>query len=107
VTYIQAKLLCILNQSPGTGTTANALLILADQLIAAKLNALNIAKCDTTAAAFCNSAIGAGDSLIGGTVITSNCSTFTYVKASSTAGKQMIDVGSQLNTCNNSCKATQ
>src|SRR5205823_371937 len=50
VPYTKTQLLAVLNQNPGTGSTANALLILADQLIAAKLNAINIAKCDASAA---------------------------------------------------------
>ena len=40
-TYSQAELLAILKTSPGTGTKSDASLILADQLIAAKLNVAN------------------------------------------------------------------
>src|SRR5206468_5345555 len=41
VSYTQAELLAILKTNPGIGTKSDASLILADQLIAAKLNVAN------------------------------------------------------------------
>jgi hypothetical protein len=61
VTYSQAQLLAILKLSPGSGTKADASLILAQQLIAAKLNLANGASPCPIA-----STVAAADALIGG-----------------------------------------
>jgi len=108
-TYTPAELLSIFNQNPGTGSAGNALLILADQLITAKLNKCNIGVCAGDVAGFgtcANAAIAQADCLIGCTTIV-NGTTFGYVKASSALGQCMIAVANTLNTCNNSCSATQ
>jgi len=114
--YTQQQLLAMFNQSPGSGGNANALLILVDQLITAKLNKCNIAQCNGDVAGFgacANAAIAQADYLIGCLTITPcasgpNCSAgFAYVKVSSSLGQQMIAVATTLNNCNNSCNATQ
>jgi hypothetical protein len=84
--YNQCQLLCVLDQ-PGEG---NALIILAHQLIAAKLNVLS------GAAPPSGNAIGVADGLIGSSDILSG-----FVDPSSTLGQQMTDLADALDLYNN------
>lgn len=111
VSYDASHMLCILKKSVGSGSTGNALLILADQLITAKENECNIGVCGGDAAGFgacADAAIVAADALIGSTlIVNANCTTFGYVKVSSPLGQLMVAQANILNTCNNTCTATQ
>src|SRR5439155_20205262 len=91
--YTQAELLTILSTPVGTGTKADASLILADQLIAAKLN---IAAGSDPAPV--SSTIAHADSLLsafGGNKLPYK------VKTSSAIGKMMVSDANTLNSYNN------
>ena len=91
-TYTQAELLVILNTPVGKGTSADASLILADQLIAAKLNVSN----------------GSAPGPISGTISAADARLSTFggklpyhVAPSSTVGQEMVNLGRTLDQYNN------
>jgi len=87
ITYTENQLLAILNAPPVTGKMANASLILADQLIATKLDLLN----GSTACPIA-STIAAADALIGN---------LPKISPSSDKGQQMIALAATLANYNN------
>jgi hypothetical protein len=91
VSYTEAQLLTILETSPGTGHGADASLILAHQLIAAKLNLANGSDPCPIA-----SIIAAADALIGSQVIP----IVPKISPSSTLGAQMVALASALDSYN-------
>ena len=89
--YTQAELLNILNTPVGMGKSSDASLILAYQLIAAKLNAAN-----GSDPAPVSSAIASADDLLD-----DYSGKLPYkVKTSSAAGQNMVNVASQLESYN-------
>lgn len=89
-TYTKAQLMSILQTAIGTGKNADASLILADQLIAAKLSVYSgTAPCPISAA------IAAADGLIGGRTIPAK------ITPNTAEGKQMTALASTLETFNN------
>jgi hypothetical protein len=91
VSYTEAQLLTILETSPGTGHGADASLILAHQLIAAKLNLANGSDPCPIA-----SIIAAADALIGSQIIP----IVPKISPSSTLGAQMVALASALDSYN-------
>jgi len=87
VTYSQAQLLAILKTSPGTGTKSDASLILAYQLIAAKLNLANGSNPCGLA-----DAIAAADALIDGRTIPIT----PKIRPNSAEGQQMVSLANSL-----------
>ena len=87
IAYTENQLLAILNTPPGIGKMANASLLLADQLIAAKLDLLN----GSTACPIA-STIAAADALIGN---------LPKISPSSDKGQQMIALAATLANYNN------
>jgi hypothetical protein len=85
VSYTQSELLTILNTPIGTGKNADASLILADQLIAARLSIAN-----GSAGAPINATIATADALLGSGKLPQK------VKASSGLGQQMITLAALL-----------
>jgi Bacterial Ig domain/Secretion system C-terminal sorting domain len=94
--YTKNQLLVILNTPVGTGPKADASLILAQQLIAAKLNVAN----GTQAPASVTGYISSADALIGGNTIPMK------VKPSTALGKMMTAVASSLESFNNGALST-
>jgi hypothetical protein len=92
VTYSQAELLAILMMNTGTGKGADASLILADQLIAAKLSIANGSNPCPIA-----STVAAADALIGGRHIP----IVPKITPNSTEGQQMVSLAAQLQQYNN------
>src|SRR5262249_30115073 len=91
VSYTEAQLLNILRTSPGSGKGADASIILADQLIAAKLNlAAGSDPCPIL------SIIAAADALIDGQSIP----IVPKVTPSSTVGAQMVTLAALLDSYN-------
>jgi HYR domain len=91
-TYSEAQLLTILGTAVGTGGGADASLILADQLIAAKLNLLHGSNpCPIL------STIAAADALIGNRLIPIT----PKITPSTTQGAQMVALANTLNQYNN------
>ncbi|HEX5637337.1 MAG TPA: T9SS type A sorting domain-containing protein [Gammaproteobacteria bacterium] len=88
--YTKQQLRKILNTAAGTGTKADASLILAHQLIAAKLNIA----AGATAPASVSSAISAADAAIGTRLIPMN------VKTNTTLGKTMTSLAKTLESFN-------
>jgi hypothetical protein len=91
ISYTQAQLMKILNTAVGTGNNADASLILADQLIAAKLSVAN----GSPAVQHLADSIAAADALIGGNTIPMK------VKPSSALGKKMISLATFFANYNN------
>ena len=89
-TYTKQQLRKILNTAVGTGTKADASLILAHQLIAAKLNIA----AGATAPASVTSAITAADAAIGSSLIPMN------VRTNTTLGKTMTSLAKTLESFN-------
>jgi hypothetical protein len=90
-TYTQSELLAILNTPVGTGKKADASLILADQLIAAKLNIANGSDPGPV-----STAIDAADALL-----SAQTGRLRYdISASSETGQSMIDLASLLESYN-------
>jgi len=91
-TYTQTQLLTILDTAVGTGNNADASLILADQLIAAKLSIVN-----GSIPIPISTTIGAADALLKGFA-----DTLPYkVKPSSTTGQAMVNNANTLDNFNN------
>jgi hypothetical protein len=91
ISYTQAQLMKILNTAVGTGNNADASLILADQLIAAKLSVAN----GSPAVQHLTDSIAAADALIGGNLIPMK------VKSNTVLGKKMISLATFLANYNN------
>jgi len=97
VSYTQAELLAILKTSPGSGTKADASLILADQLIAAKLNVAN----GSNPCLFADP-IAAADALIDGRTIPIT----PKITPNTAEGQQMVSLANtlaQLNAQTSGC----
>ena len=97
VSYTKAELLAILKTSPGTGTKSDASLILAYQLIAAKLNVANGSNPCTLA-----DTIAAADALIAGRTIPIT----PKITPNTAEGQQMVSLANtlaQLNTPTPGC----
>lgn len=91
VTYTQAQLLAILQANPGAGAKADASLVLADQLIAAKLNTANGSNpCPI------QSTIATADALIDGRTIP----IVPRVTPATAEGSQMISLAGMLDQYN-------
>jgi len=97
VSYTQAQLLAILNTNPGAGTKSDASLVLAFQLIAAKLNLANgLSPC------LFEATIAAADALIDGRTIPIT----PKITPNTAEGQQMVSLAntlSQLNTPTPGC----
>jgi len=91
VSYTQAELLAILKTSPGSGTKSDASLILADQLIAAKLNVAN----GSNPCLF-EAAIAAADALIDGRTIPIT----PKITPNTAEGQQMVSLANTLEQLN-------
>jgi hypothetical protein len=91
VSYTKAQLLAILRTSPGTGRKADASLILAQQLIAAKLSLAN-----GSDACAIGTTIAAADALIGGRTIPIT----PKISPTSAEGQQMVSLASMLEQYN-------
>ena len=97
VAYTQEQLLAILNTNPGAGTKSDASLVLADQLIAAKLNLANGSTPCTLA-----DTVAAADALIDGRTIPIT----PKITPNTAEGQQMISLAhtlEQLNTPTPGC----
>jgi hypothetical protein len=91
ISYTQLQLMKILNTAVGTGNNADASLILADQLIAAKLSVAN----GSPAVQHVTDSIAAADALIGGNLIPMK------VKPNTALGKKMISLATFFANYNN------
>jgi len=91
VSYTKAQLIAIMNTATGTGNKADASLILADQLIAAKLNLLHGSN-----PCVILGTIAAADALIGSRHIPIT----PKITPSTTQGAQMVALANTLNRYN-------